>query len=403
MIEHSNKTLSASMNMKLGSLKRTALSFPRSLALLGLAALVLTTTALPAQKKSKDSGSDRITTQKGKVLRKLEILKEGFTEVTYKKSGKEQKIRTDQVIKIEWGNLPESYQRAGVAAEKGDWEKAASLYQDAANSSSRAAFSAAAGFLALDALLKTSSGDATKAGSAATNAQNWLDKNADHGKTPETMAMLGKLWLLAAKPEEALAAFKKLEEAVNTKNLPTTWLARARYGQAMALTDEGKFEKARQAFGSAAATLRGQDLSKDPAAAAIFIAAEVGKGETLMAEGKFDSALQNFQQITMVAGSNEALKTAAICGQAAALVEIAVAGKDHKKLRNAQDQLARVSATDLLDGDSSAKALYYLGKVVKALGKDEPDSARRSKRYFESVIQGYPDSSWALIAQRALK
>ena len=391
-----------SMNIKHG---KTAflLSLPRSLALLSLAALVLTATGIPAQKKSKDTGSDRITTSQGKVLRKLEVIDEGFREITYKKSGKEQKIPTVEVTKIEWGDVPDSFERAGVAADKGDWEKAANLYQDAANASTRSAFTAAAGYLALDALLKTSTGDPTKASSAASAAQAWIDKNPDHHKTPDTMAMLGKFWLLAAQPDQALAAFKKLEATVNAKTLPTTWLARARYGQAISLTDKGDFQKARQAYGSAAATLRNQDLSKDPEAAAIFVAAEVGTGETMMAEGKHEDAMRNFQQIKMVAGANEALKTAATCGEAAALVEIAIASKDHKKLRTAQDQLARVSAMDLLDGDSSAKALYYLGKVVMALGKDEPDSARRSKRYFESVVQGYPDSSWAVEAQRALK
>lgn len=358
---------------------------------------------LPAQKKSKDAGSDRITTQKGKVIRRLEILKEGFEEITYKKSGKESKIPTADVQKIEWGDLPDSWERAEVAAEKGDWEKAASLYQDTANSTSRPAFGAAAGFKALQALLKTSSGDSSKAEQAATATQSWISSNPDHREAPEAMEMLGKLHLLAAKPNEALTAFKALEAAVNSKNLPTTWLARARYGQGQALTDQGQFEKARQAYGSASATLRNQDLSKEPVAQAIFVAAEVGKGETLMAEDKHDEALQYFRGMEMSATGNPALKTAASCGRAAALVEIGIAGKDHKKLRTAQDQLAKVSATDLLDGDSSAKALYYLGKVIRALGKDEPDSSRKARRYFESVIHDYPDSPWALEAQRANK
>ncbi len=375
----------------------------RSLGLLAVIGLALMTPSATAQRKSKSAGSDKLTTIQGKVLRRLEVIQEGFTEITYKRGKTEHKIPTKDVLKIEWGNLPESWQRAQVAAEKGDWEKAASLYQDTANASSRTALVAAAGFLALEALLKTSAGDASKADMSATAAKSWLAAHTDHRKTPEVMGMLGKLYLLAAKPKEALKAYKDLEAAVDSKNLPTTWLARARYGQAMALTDEGEFEKARQAYSSAAATLRGQDLSKDPAAAAVFIAAEVGKGETLMAEKKFDVALNNFRGMEMTAGKNAALKTAAVCGQAAAMVEIGIASKDHKKLRTAQDRLARVSATDLLDGDSSAKALFYLGKVIRALGKDEPDSGRKAKRYFESVIQGYPDSTWALEAQRALK
>ncbi|MEZ5989639.1 MAG: tetratricopeptide repeat protein [Planctomycetota bacterium] len=366
--------------------------------LLGVALLPA---GLPAQDKA--APDDRITTADGKILRRVEVLSETLTEVKYKKGGKEESMPYADVLDVEYTPAPDSYLRGVAALERGDLATAANLFQDAASGADRPALGAHAGFRAVKTLVAAAAQDPTQASIAAQAAATWLAANAEHRQAPEAHRLHGQALLLAGEGAKALAAFQALEDLARTKNLKQVWIARARFGIAEAQVRAKEFQKAREAYQGAAATLRAMDLSSDIEAARLAVAAEVGVGETFMEDGHADEALRYFQGLEMKASNDADLRNAAVCGRSAALCEVGAASKDLDKLRAAQEGLARVSATDVLDGDSSVKALYYLGRCLLALGDHEPDGARRARRYFELVVQSYPGNRWAAYAQKELQ
>ncbi len=70
-------------------------------------------------------------------------------------------------------------------------------------------------------------------------------------------------------------------------------------------------------------------------------------------------------------------------------------------MREAQLLLARVSATDLFEGETTAKSRYLLAKTILLLGKthEGPDYASRAEQLFDSVAKDFPDSTWGLLAE----
>jgi hypothetical protein len=79
----------------------------------------------------------------------------------------------------------------------------------------------------------------------------------------------------------------------------------------------------------------------------------------------------------------------------------AVATNRSEDIRRAQLSLAKASVTDAVGGEASAKANYYLGRSLVALGPDkEGDNFKqRANAYFQIVVDGYPTSRWAALAK----
>ena len=73
-------------------------------------------------------------------------------------------------------------------------------------------------------------------------------------------------------------------------------------------------------------------------------------------------------------------------------------------IRRAQIALATASVMDSTSGEASAKANYYLGKCLLALGPDrEGDTFKaRAAAYFQIVATNYPTSRWAAAAKAEL-
>lgn len=350
--------------------------------------------------------TDTIRRTNGQVLRRVEVVSETIQEVKYNRRGKEQTLAASEVSDIEWGEAGEAYQRGVFAADRGDFAAAANLFQETAEKSEREALKAHASFRAAEALYLAATTETSKAPLAARALGAWLAANPSHRRAPTGRHLLGKAWLLADSAEEAMNAFQKLEQDAGSLNLGGGWIARAKFGQAEALVHKADFGTARQAYVTASATLGTVDAGKDPEVPALLIAAKIGEGECYVAEKRFRDAQRFFAGLRDRAGRDRpGLAVAAACGEAQAAFEQALAKKDMRAVRDAQLRFARVSATDITDGDATAKALYYLGRTLLALGREGEgkDFGTRADAMFRSVIGQYPKSRWVVPARQALK
>jgi hypothetical protein len=360
--------------------------------------------ALPVLAQGKKTGTDTIHTS-GQVIRRANVLSETLKEVTYKARKKDQSIPSSQVVSIEWGNAGESWQRALFAVERGDFAQAANLFQETATSSERASLKAHASFRAAEALFLAAASDPAKADLAANALDTWLAANADHRLSTQAQDVAGKAWLLAKNPDKALAGFKKLEADATAKSLGARATARAKFGQGQAMVAQKKFAEARTSYLAAAATLQAAGAADDPSLRALEIAAKVGVGECHIAQKNLQEAQRFFSGLKRQGVNDPGLAAAAAAGLAQARFEAAVAKKDVRAVLEAQSAFAEVSATDVMDGDATAKSLYYLGRCLLELGKDREgqDFGTRADAFFKHVIARYSGSRWALRARLALK
>ncbi len=363
-----------------------------------LVALSLTVGAVRAT--AQDAG-DTIRRAGGQVLRNVEVLSETLTEVKFKQRGKTTSIPSREVTEIDFGGTGEVWNRAKFALSRSDFRRAADLFQETADKGSRAVVKSHAGFQAASALYLAATADTSVAATAASALSSWIGSNADHRLLPMARLQLGKALLLAGKSDEALAAFKTLGTEASAKDLGPTWVARAKAGLGQALVAKGDFDAARTAYLSAAAVLRTTD-SKDAANHDLLVTTQTAQGECYIAEKRYQEAASFFRDMANRARNDPALIAAGRCGEAQANYEAARLKKDMSAVRDAQDVFAQISATDLADGDATAKAVYYLAQTILTLGKtgEGTDYSSRATRILKSVVDSYPNSRWASQARR---
>ena len=355
------------------------------------------------QKKSKPR--DHIRKIGGQAIRNVEILEEGILEVKYKRGGKENTVPSDEVLSIEWNPLPDAFQRAVLAEDRGEFHLAANLFEDAANSSSRAPFKTASEFRAAKALAFHALANPSQTDAAISALQSWIQKNPSHRMTPLAYQLFGNVLLLAKKPKEALTQFDKLDKLANEKSLSPAWSARGTFGRARALVQMKDYQKARGAYLSASTSLSSLAKNGDPKIQALLVAAKVGEGECYISEGRFKDARRYFSNLGTKAGPMSLLHPAAQCGEGQALFEMGKNEKDQGLLRKAQVLFCEVSATDIHNSEATAKARYLLAQLILLLGKKREgnDFGVRSTLLFEDVAQGFPKSPWGLKAQAMLR
>ena len=347
--------------------------------------------------------TDVVRTSDGKVHRRVEVTSATLDEVKFKRRGKETALAGKDVVEVIYSDSDDTYGRAVFAMGRRDYARAANLFEEAKGKSSRDVVKAYASFQAGVALYWAATSDASLANSAADKLESWTGTNGSHRNMPAALERLGQAWLLVGDADKANAAFAKLGTLAASKNLPVSWSARAKFGQGQAYVAKKDFSNARTAFVGASATLSTVDPKADPDAADLAVSAKVGEGECYIHEGRFREAENFFSQMEGNR-SNPALAAAGTCGKAQALFEKALKDKDMGTVRQAQKEFAKVSATDLSDGDASAKATYFLARTLITLGKDKEgaDFNQRAQSMLDQVMVNYPNSRWAVKA-RALK
>jgi tetratricopeptide (TPR) repeat protein len=347
---------------------------------------------------------DEIVRKDGAIIRGVEVASETLKEVTYKQGRSDETIPAIEVRTINWGNTPDSFARAQIAVGRGDLETAANLFAEAADRGEGAAFKVAARFLAVDALVKSAGAAPERARTAAQAAQQWVDANGEHRLAPNALVLLGNAQIAAGNGDAALAAFQKLEQMAMSNTLGPLWSGEAKYGQAIALTAKKDFSQARQVFTAAYAQVSRLDPKAEPDALALSVRIKIGQGEAFIAQGDLRGARSFYEELNSLGARDPAFRAASLCGVGQALLEQGKKENDANLLRQAQQKFAEVSATDLLDGETSAKALYLLGRTMLTLGseKEGKDVSSRAIAIFRQVVQSYPNSRWAMRARKEL-
>jgi TolA-binding protein len=372
--------------------------------ILNLSLAVALVTPLAAQ----SALNDTILRTSGQRDRGVEILEMTAANVKFKRGRDESTIPATEVLSVEWGGAPESYLLALAAHKRGEYTNAANLFAEAVKASQRDVFKAEAEYRAAEALVRAGGSAPTVAAEAVQKLNAWRSAHPDGWRLPAVLLDLARAQRLSGAAAEAEATLSQLEDTVVQQSLSQIWVARARLEKARVLSAQERVAEARSAYRSVGNTVRSLDAGGDAALATeiaeIGTAATVGEGETFIQEGEFRQGLDFFEQLTNDSRQPSAVRAAAYAGKGQALYLQAEAAGNGEGLRGAQLALARATLLDSLSGQTTAKAYYYMGKILLALGdRETSDYKARAFSYFESVAKHYSDTPWAARASSELK
>jgi hypothetical protein len=344
---------------------------------------------------------DTVLKTDGSSLRGVQVSTFTLTSVKVMRGKDEVDVPPHLVADVKWGGVPDAFAGGLAALQRGDFQEAQKLFGDAANAADRPLVKAEARLLQGRAAVTGGGADAGAAANAAGALRAWLTEFPDHWRVPEAMFLLGKGLRLGGIPADAEAALKDLDARATRDGWNPVWVARARFELALALLDQNKPLDARGAFqsaGSAAETALGTSGGGSPELKALKVNARVGEGETLVREKDYKRAGDFFR--TLSQNEDPSLAASGHAGQGEALYLAAADGKDPAQLRRAQIALAEACVVDTGAGEASAKACYYLGLVMRALGeRDGPQWKTRSDSYFQIVSRSYAGTRWAAAAK----
>lgn len=365
---------------------------PNSYAKVFLTCLI-TAGAAASQSKIKDV----ILQKSGQRIRGVEVVEMTSSTIKYRDGDEEKEILASALARVQWYEPPESFMLATAAVARGKFAEAANLYSEAIRGTERRALKQEAEFLAAEALVKSSGGDQAKATAAVKALNDYLTSTPDGYRLPDTLLLLGKAMVFAGQAAEAETALLDLESRTSSEGWDKIWSVRAKFEKAKAQLAQGKLNDARGAF--RAAVTAGGALAKvdsSPEINQLIASASVGEGDTLVADQKFELAVEFFRRL-LGSSENRAITAAAQAGLGEALYLNAVATGSDRDLREAQLALAKANILDGNAMETSAKALFYAGRVLLALGptREQQDYKSRAIEYFRTVTRYYPQTVWA--------
>ncbi len=362
-----------------------------------LLAAALLAPAVMAQAKINDS----VRKKNGEVIKGLEITEFLLSGVRAKRGADAIEIQAHQVAEVVWSDLPDQFIAGRTAMDRGDFRAATQMFGDV--KSDRALVKADAEFFQIKAAVAAIGNDKAAAGTAAGVAKAWLAAHVNHWRTPEAMLLAGRAERLAGTGGAAATTLRELEDRAQREVFGAVWLARTKAELALTLLADGKASEARttfQAAGAAAESALATPSADDGELRALKTLAKVGEGETFLTDKEYDKAESFFHGLV---GSNQAeLVAAGHVGEGEAIFLKAIAANKPDDIRRAQIALATGSVLDAQGGEASAKANYYLGRCLLALGQDrEGDTFKqRANAYFQVVVTSYATSRWAGLAKQ---
>lgn len=346
---------------------------------------------------SQNKYQDTILQKSGQRIRGVQVIEMTAARILYRVGNEESEIPASALARIQWDEPPESFMLARAAVDRADFAEAANLYSETARDTERPALKLEAQFLAAEALVNSSSGDQAKATSAVVALQIYLSDAPDGYRLPDALLLQGRALVGAGRAPEAETSLLELEAKTSSQGWDGIWSVRAKIEKAKAQLAQGKLNDARGSFRAAIAA--GSALAKDgsdPEISQLIANASVGEGDTLVAENKLELAIEFFRKL-LASADDRAISAAAQAGLGESLYLNAMAKGSDSDLREAQLALA---TANLLDGnarETTAKALFYAGKVLLALGPDreQQDYKSRAMKYFRTVSRYYPQTVWA--------
>ncbi len=363
---------------------------------------ILFATALLTPFATSQKVNDVLVKKDGARVRGLEITEFLLSGVRARRGGDDVEIPAHQVLAVEWSNLPDAYLVARAAMERGNFAQAVQMFGEAQSQTDRPLVKVDAEFHLIKAAVLSIGVDKNAAATAAARAKAWLEANPNHWRTPEALLLAGTAERLAGTGGAAAATLRDLDERSTREGWGGIWSARAKAELALTLLADGKAGEARTAFqaaGSAVDNALGTPSPDDAELRSLKTRTRVGEGETYLGERDFDRAESFFHSLTT--GNQPELVAAGYAGEGEAIFQAALASNSPDAFRRAQVSLAKACVLDVASDDASAKANYYLGRCLMALGPErEGDNFKtRANAYFATVVTGYPSSPWAAAAK----
>ncbi len=376
-----------------------------STTLLHSARLILWSTAvlaLPLGLAAQDR--DTILKKDGKHKTKVLIVKLDRDMISYKSRGKDFTIKSDLVSGYRFGSAPDAYTRGLSASSRENHVAAAKLFDEASKATKVDVVKQAAIFFAGRSFALASLKDATHSNNAVANLQAYLTATPNGYYMPEAKVRLAQTSLAGGDATGAETMLKAIETEAVSGNWELFWPVLIKYTLARAQYEQKKFSDARfsfQAVDGVVATALGQGTKYNSQLATLKTEALVRQGETYIGEKMYDDALGYYQ--TLAGNNTRGVRAAALAGQGQILYIQGVDKNDETKLRQAQNELAKASIEPDTSDPTSAKALFYMGKVLSALGDKEKGSLGRAKTYYTAVRKNYGATEWAARARKELE
>ncbi|MBL8748432.1 MAG: hypothetical protein JNK78_04680 [Planctomycetes bacterium] len=349
--------------------------------------------------------NDAILKKDGSRVRGLEITEFLLTGVRGKRGADPFEVPAHLVAAIEWSNLPDAFISGRASMERGDFRTATQMFGEAINQTERPLVKADAEFFLIKSAVSAIGADKGAAATAAARAKSWIAANANHWRTPEALFLAGRAERLAGTGGAAATTLRELDDRALREGFGAIWSARAKSELALTLLADGKTSEARSAFQAASSAVDSALTTPSPDDAELKVLktqARVGEGETFLGEKEFAKAESFFRGLTT--GNEPALVAAGHAGEGQAIFLAAGPNGSPNDIRRAQVCFAKASVTDIASGEASAKANYYLGRCLTALGAErEGDTWKeRATAYFQIVVTSYPSSPWATEARLEL-
>lgn len=357
--------------------------------------------ALAAQNKE---FGDTVLRKTGGHTTSCKIVGLAVDKVTYQKSGgKPTDIPASQVVGLRFGDAPPEFASAESAERRGDLIGASKLFSEAAKKATRDLVKHAATFHAGACLSRAATKDSTQANSAIAALEAYLSAEANGYFVPEAKVRLAQARLANGDSAGAEAMIAPLEGEATTAGWALRWNALLKATKAAAQFAQGKFADARASYQGVALSVDAA-LGQEPLHAAelnpLKTEALVMQGESFISEKLYDDALNYYRGLAST--NARGIRAAALAGQGQILFLKASTNNDVGTLRQAQLELARAAIEPDSNPTSSAKALYFTAKVLKALGDNEKNGAARAKTYLQSVRAQYATTPWANLARKEL-
>ena len=370
------------------------------------ATIFATTICLAALSVSAQSSrvTDTILKKDGGRIRGVQITAMSRTTVTYKKGATESSIPSSAVASIQWDSPPDMCNEARGKEQSGDYDAAADLYVEAADKTDREPLKQSSLFLGARAALIAAGSDASKASAAGAALESYIDGNPDGYHSIAARILHARATRLQGDATAAEATLTALETTAIDENWGLAWDARAKFERAQTLLTLGRAQDARTAYQAVVSAVDAAKGSgdKDQELDRLRTQSLVGEGETYVTEGKSEDALRFFRRYAGpdAGGATVAVRAAALAGLGQALYLKAEESGDSSALREAQTALAEASIIESGTQETTAKALYYSGKILLALGPEKEKEAKsRARAYFDSVALHYPSTAWAALAR----
>ncbi|MEZ5974870.1 MAG: hypothetical protein R3F17_03975 [Planctomycetota bacterium] len=334
---------------------------------------------------------DRVTTVKGTIE------ENSLTGVKVRTGeGTVATLDSGQVLRVVFGEVPDSYREARTWRARGDMDQALAQFRAAASDAESAAVKASARMEAVRCLMRIAAKDATRFAEAATEADRYMSDFATGREVPEAMRTKARALWLQGKAGEAADLYSALYDKgrTGTAGYPTTLCLEAALDGAWAALDNNDTGKARElftackaGFEAAAKDATGADASYLTGLAA---SADCGEGFCLLASGDKRGARSFFERRRSQDLHPSGLALATL-GLAESLLADGQAG-------DAQVHFATVSALDPTSRDRTARAMLGLAQSLKAVGS--PTASEQVPILLAKIKGVYGDTPAALKAGR---